>query len=110
MSRRWPATRWRPGSAVYAGNQDRGAGHLRGAAAGGQALQHPHHHHLAGRGRHANWLDSITEPDIAQAVRKGYEIALPAESFASMSGLLAMSQPDDVDINEILFRPTRQEL
>jgi NADP-dependent 3-hydroxy acid dehydrogenase YdfG len=22
----------------------------------------------------------------------------------------AMSQPDDVDVNEILFRPTRQEL
>jgi len=24
--------------------------------------------------------------------------------------LFAMSQPEDVDINEILFRPTRQEL
>jgi len=24
--------------------------------------------------------------------------------------LFAMSQPDDVDINEILFRPTKQEL
>ncbi len=53
--------------------------------------------------------DSITEPDIAQAVRKGYDIALPAESFASMVAF-AMSQPEDVDINEILFRPTRQEL
>ncbi|HZC05789.1 MAG TPA: SDR family oxidoreductase [Ktedonobacterales bacterium] len=53
--------------------------------------------------------DSITEPDIAANVRQLYEIAIPAESFANMV-VFAMSQPDDVDINEILFRPTRQEL
>lgn len=53
--------------------------------------------------------DSITEPDIEAAVRKIYEIAVPAESFANMV-LFAMSQPDEVDINEILFRPTRQEI
>ena len=53
--------------------------------------------------------DSITEPDIAESVRKGYQIALPADSFAR-AVVFAMSQPDDVDINEILFRPTRQEL
>ncbi len=29
-------------------------------------------------------------------------------SFASMVAF-AMSQPEDVDINEILFRPTKQE-
>ena len=53
--------------------------------------------------------DSITEPDIAQNVRKLYEIALPADSFANMVAF-AMSQPEDVDVNEILFRPTKQEL
>ena len=53
--------------------------------------------------------NSITEPDIAENVRKGYEIAIPADSFARMV-VFAMSQPEDLDVNEILFRPTRQEL
>ena len=52
--------------------------------------------------------DSITEPDIAENVHKVYEHAIPADSFASMV-MFAMSQPEDVDVNEILFRPTRQE-
>ena len=53
--------------------------------------------------------NSITEPDIAQGVRKRYDdIAIPAESFAR-AVVFAMSQPEDVDVNEILFRPTRQE-
>jgi hypothetical protein len=34
---------------------------------------------------------------------------IPAESFARAVAF-AIGQPDDVDINEILFRPTRQEL
>ncbi len=54
--------------------------------------------------------DSITETDIAENVRKFVqEIALPAESFARAVAF-AMSQPEDMDVNEILFRPTRQEL
>jgi NADP-dependent 3-hydroxy acid dehydrogenase YdfG len=53
--------------------------------------------------------DSITEPDIAENVRKFYEIAIPADSFARMVAF-AISQPEEVDVNEILFRPTRQEL
>ena len=54
--------------------------------------------------------DSVTEPDIAESIRKFYEeIAIPAESFARAVAF-AMSQPEDVDVNEILFRPTRQEL
>ncbi|MCB8819408.1 SDR family oxidoreductase [Microvirga rosea] len=52
--------------------------------------------------------DSITEPDIADVMRKAYEGAIPAESFANMVAF-AMSQPEDVDVNEILFRPTGQE-
>lgn len=54
-------------------------------------------------------VNSVTEPDIAANVRKVYEVAIPVASFARMVAF-AISQPDDVDINEILFRPTRQEL
>jgi NADP-dependent 3-hydroxy acid dehydrogenase YdfG len=52
--------------------------------------------------------NSVTEPDIAVNIRKVYEIAVPAESFARAVAF-AMTQPEDVDINEILYRPTRQE-
>jgi NADP-dependent 3-hydroxy acid dehydrogenase YdfG len=51
---------------------------------------------------------STTEPDTFERVRKAYEIAIPADSFARIA-VFAISQPDDVDVNEILFRPTRQE-
>jgi len=54
--------------------------------------------------------DSVTEADVAQSIRQFYDTyAIPAESFARMVAF-AMSQPDEVDINEILFRPTAQEL
>ena len=52
--------------------------------------------------------NSITDPDVMERIRKVYTIALPADSFANMV-VFAMSQPEDVDVNEILFRPTRQE-
>lgn len=53
---------------------------------------------------------SITEADIAQGIEQFYKhYALPASSFARAVAF-AISQPEDVDINEILFRPTRQEL
>jgi NADP-dependent 3-hydroxy acid dehydrogenase YdfG len=52
--------------------------------------------------------NSVTEPDIAANIRKAYELAIPADSFARAVAF-ALSQPDDVDINEILYRPTRQE-
>ena len=52
---------------------------------------------------------SVTEPDVAENANALYEsVAVPADSFADMV-LFAMSQPEDVDVNEILFRPTRQE-
>jgi NADP-dependent 3-hydroxy acid dehydrogenase YdfG len=50
---------------------------------------------------------TITDPAVAAGVKKVYEIAIPADSFAR-AVVFAMSQPDDVDINEILFRPTAQ--
>ncbi|TGQ64034.1 SDR family oxidoreductase [Mesorhizobium sp. M00.F.Ca.ET.186.01.1.1] len=53
--------------------------------------------------------DSVTEADVAKGVRALYDrVAIPADSFAR-TVVFAMSQPDDVDINEILFRPTAQE-
>ncbi len=52
--------------------------------------------------------NSVTEPDIAENMRKVYEIAVPAESFARAVAF-AMTQPEEVDVNEILFRPTGQE-
>ena len=53
--------------------------------------------------------NSITEPDVAANMRKIYEVAVPADAFAR-AGAYAMGQPDDIDINEILFRPTKQEV
>ena len=54
--------------------------------------------------------DSATEPDVAAGLRQFYdEVAIPADAFAQ-AVVYAMSQPDEVDINEILFRPTRQDL
>ena len=54
--------------------------------------------------------DSVTESDVADNIRNFYEAyAIPADSFARAVAF-AMSQPDNVDINEILYRPTAQEL
>jgi NADP-dependent 3-hydroxy acid dehydrogenase YdfG len=54
--------------------------------------------------------ESVTDPDTAASIHKFYaDVAIPAESFARAVAF-AMSQPEEVDINEILFRPTRQEL
>jgi NADP-dependent 3-hydroxy acid dehydrogenase YdfG len=54
-------------------------------------------------------VDSITEPDIAASMRNAaYAHALPPEAFARAVAF-AISQPDDLDVNEILFRPTQQE-
>lgn len=54
--------------------------------------------------------NSITEKDVSDSISAFYEqYAISADSFASMVAF-AMSQPDDVDINEILFRPTAQQL
>ena len=53
---------------------------------------------------------SVTEADVAKGIQDFYEsYAIPAESFARVVAF-AISQPEDVDVNEILFRPTAQEL
>lgn len=55
-------------------------------------------------------LEHISETDIQKA-NQDYvgEVGVPADSFARVVAF-AISQPDDLDINEILFRPTSQEL
>ncbi len=53
--------------------------------------------------------DSVTETDVSLNIHKFYAtFAIPADSFAR-AVVFAMSQPEEVDVNEILFRPTRQE-
>jgi len=53
---------------------------------------------------------SSSEEDMRETVETLYEEnAIPADSFARAVGY-AISQPEEVDINEILYRPTSQEL
>ena len=54
--------------------------------------------------------NTITDAAAAERIRTFYsQVAVPADSFAR-AVTFAMSQPEDVDINEILYRPTRQEV
>lgn len=54
--------------------------------------------------------NSITDPATAQSMHEFYKKnAIPADSFAR-AVVYAMNQPENVDINEILFRPTVQHL
>ncbi|QKS00602.1 SDR family oxidoreductase [Sphingomonas sp. CL5.1] len=52
--------------------------------------------------------ETITDPVVLEGMRAVYSRAISADSFAAMV-TFAMSQPEDVDINEIIFRPTSQE-
>jgi NADP-dependent 3-hydroxy acid dehydrogenase YdfG len=55
-------------------------------------------------------LDHITETDVQEANRDYVgQVGVPADSFARVVAF-AISQPEELDINEILFRPTSQEL
>lgn len=55
-------------------------------------------------------LDHISEKDVQKA-NQDYvgEVGVPAETFARLVAF-AINEPEDVGINEILFRPTAQEL
>jgi NADP-dependent 3-hydroxy acid dehydrogenase YdfG len=55
-------------------------------------------------------LDHITEADVQQA-NQDYvgSVGISPDSFARVVAF-AISQPEDVDINEVIFRPTSQEL
>lgn len=52
---------------------------------------------------------SVTDPALSKSIGEFYaKNAIPADSFAS-AVVFAMSQPEEVDVNEILFRPTVQQ-
>ena len=54
--------------------------------------------------------NSVSDAHAAARIHDFYaDVAIPADSFARAVAF-AVSQSDDVDINEMLFRPTRQEL
>ena len=55
-------------------------------------------------------LEHISDKEV-QAQTKDFvsKIAVPAETFARMVAF-AINEPDDVDVNEILFRPTAQPI
>jgi NADP-dependent 3-hydroxy acid dehydrogenase YdfG len=53
---------------------------------------------------------SITADDVASGVKQFYDdTAVSADSFARAVEFV-ISQPEDVDINEVLYRPTKQKL
>ena len=54
--------------------------------------------------------DHISEKDIQQANREfARQVSVPAETFTRLVAF-AIGEPEEVGINEILFRPTAQEL
>ena len=55
-------------------------------------------------------LDHISEADVREA-NQGYvgEVGVPAETLARLVAF-AINEPQDVSLNEILFRPTAQAL
>ena len=53
--------------------------------------------------------DHITDETAAKGANQLYEIAIGAEAVASAIAY-AIEQPKEVDINEILLRPTAQQL
>ncbi|UII26360.1 SDR family oxidoreductase [Fulvivirga maritima] len=54
--------------------------------------------------------DSVTDEAVSGSIKDFYaDTAISADSFAR-AVVFAISQPEDVDINEILFRPTKQKL
>ena len=53
-------------------------------------------------------IDHITEPDVLEGVKKTYANAISPDVFARAL-VYALEQPPEVDINEVVFRPTVQE-
>ncbi|MGJ5628634.1 SDR family oxidoreductase [Nostoc sp. CALU 1950] len=52
---------------------------------------------------------TITDQDTAAGINQLYAIAIDADAIACAIAY-AIEQPSDVDVNEIIIRPTRQEL
>jgi NADP-dependent 3-hydroxy acid dehydrogenase YdfG len=56
-----------------------------------------------------NLRQSISDPKLRDSIMQKYkDVDIPADSFARTVSF-AISQPEYVDINEILFRPVNQE-
>ncbi|MDZ7995461.1 MAG: SDR family oxidoreductase [Nostoc sp. EfeVER01] len=53
--------------------------------------------------------NTITDQDTAAGINQLYTIAIDADAIARAIAY-AIEQPDDVDVNEMIIRPTRQEL
>ncbi|MEH2045563.1 hypothetical protein [Nostoc sp.] len=60
---------------------------------------------------------TITDKDTAAGINQLYAIAIDADAIArailferGYANAYAIEQPGDVDVNEIIIRPTRQEL
>jgi len=97
-----------PGSAVYAATKHA----VRALSEGLRQEVKPHNIRttVISPGAVATELpNTITDAGVAERVSQLYaDVAIPADSFARAVAF-AIAQPEDVDINEILFRPTRQE-
>ena len=78
-------------------------------SANASARGHPHSTALARR-RQSGTADHISDEGI-QAGNRDYvgKVGLSADSYASIAAFL-ISQPQEVDINEIVFRPTAPEM
>jgi NADP-dependent 3-hydroxy acid dehydrogenase YdfG len=53
--------------------------------------------------------DAIPDPKLRESIKAFYEIALPAAAIAE-AVIYAISQPASVDVNEIIIRPTAQQM
>ena len=107
MFHRLPGTRWRRGAPYTLRPNTRSAQSRRGLRQ--EVKPYNIRTTIISPGAVATELhNTITDPDVAERIRKVYAIAIPADSFANIV-VFAMSQPEDMDVNEILFRPTRQE-
>ncbi|WP_046216339.1 SDR family oxidoreductase [Paenibacillus wulumuqiensis] len=54
------------------------------------------------------FAEGVTDPDIRSRLEEAHDaLAMPAEAVARAIAF-AMEQPDDVDVNEIIIRPTAQ--
>ncbi len=98
-----------PGAAVYAGTKHA----VRAISEGLRQEVKPYHIRttIVSPGAVATELpNSVTDESARDGLKTWYgENALPVDSFARVV-LFAVSQPEEVDINEILFRPTVQIL
>ena len=66
-------------------------------------------HNIISPGASATELTThVSDEEISNNLKASADFALPASAFANMV-MFAITQPEEVDVNEILFRPTRQE-